>query len=194
MYIFVHLWVNWKSKIKHIPFYSRLWLSVDCPGLICSHLLRGKQKDVHDVLSSMWLTSESRVEGSQQSVLSLWAHFSREAQLGHHVTKGWLWASYQFHHLLSLKGTGDSDTIQILQQNIKHLEQYTYIFSKPGTLNKRKQGDKEILPESGMSTWSIRWMTPLVVTMSFLSTILMPLTVKLWPSQPISMWLPSRVS
>ncbi|TNN63512.1 hypothetical protein EYF80_026254 [Liparis tanakae] len=45
-----------------------------------------------------------------------------------------------------------------------------------------------------MSTWSMRWMTPFVVTMSFFSTILMPLTVKVSPSQPISMVLPSAVS
>lgn len=50
------------------------------------------------------------------------------------------------------------------------------------------------LPASGMRTWSMRWMTPLVVTMSFFSTILMPLTVRLSPSQPISMVLPSAVS
>lgn len=51
-----------------------------------------------------------------------------------------------------------------------------------------------VLPELGMSTWSIKWMTPLVVTMSFFSTILIPLTVKLSPSHPISMVLPSSVS
>lgn len=40
----------------------------------------------------------------------------------------------------------------------------------------------------------MRWMTPLVVTMSFFRTILMPLTVRLSPSQPISTVLPSAVS
>ena len=45
-----------------------------------------------------------------------------------------------------------------------------------------------------MRTWSMRWMTPLVVTMSFFSTMVMPLTVSRSPSQPICSELPSAVS
>lgn len=49
-------------------------------------------------------------------------------------------------------------------------------------------------PESGMRTSSIRWMTPFLVTMSFLFTILIPLMEMLSPSHPISIVFPSMVS
>lgn len=77
---------------KHFPF-SRLWLNAEQPGFIFNQPLRGKQGGLNDVMISMWLTTEGDVEGSQQSVLSFWSHGSRETQLGHHVTEGWLRSS-----------------------------------------------------------------------------------------------------
>lgn len=74
-----------------------------------NHLPSGKQRGVQDIMNSVWLTSEGSIVGSQKSVLNSWSHSSGKAQLGHHVTEGWLGSSQQFCYLLGLKGTGIPD-------------------------------------------------------------------------------------
>ena len=92
IYAHIHSVVSQQAQGSISP-YSRLWLNVEQPGFIFSQPLRGKQRGLNDVMISMWLTTEGDVEGRQQSVLSLWSHGSRETQLGHHVTEGWLRSS-----------------------------------------------------------------------------------------------------
>lgn len=45
----------------------------------------GKKADLQGLVTRP--TIESNIEGSQQSVISLWFHCSRKAQLSHHVTE-----------------------------------------------------------------------------------------------------------
>lgn len=67
-----------------------------------------------------------------------------------------------------------------------------------GVRRERKLGRTEApaayLPESGMSSSSMKWMTPLVARTSLLEMTAFPLIVSMSPLQPTSRVVPSRVS